>query len=312
MIVVERASAEDLRAIYSIGKESFNNDTCSQWPPYLFLEVAFASMPDNFIVAKHDDEIIGFVILNPNYEINGRRVCELSWIAVREKYRGKGIGSILTKEALNYVSVKYPEVELIVAYTRIDNIPIHRILRKNGFEASKKYFIYLDIEIFSQWVRRVLGAQKDEKAVILSGKEALDKLLEWYDVLPRMIEFPEGLNTFTLSSKQMLKKFWFKLEPDGFYVIMDNKLEGFGMIQTFWQHLYYGRNAWILSLLASPNRKIVWFQILNASLNYMLSRGIKTVSFTIHNSLESLTELGLKQKEFHAFPVLFWCKRLRG
>ncbi len=83
-------------------------------------------LPDenhHMIIAKYKDQIAGTILAN---EVGNKII--LFFVAIREEFRGKGIGSAL----MNYV-VRYFDNQQIITGTQIKNIPALNYYIKNGF-----------------------------------------------------------------------------------------------------------------------------------------------------------------------------------
>ena len=148
-IVVREATAKDakelIRHLKAIGGESdnlsFGQDEFSATPEQeeMFLENIHNDKTSVFFVACKDGEIVGNGSLSGMPRRMSRRA-ELS-IAVRKRYWGQGIGSMLMKALIQYA--KDNGIEIINLDVRKDNEQAIRLYEKFGFRhigTSPAYF----------------------------------------------------------------------------------------------------------------------------------------------------------------------------
>lgn len=96
--------------------------------------------PEGFKVAVEGGEVVGYAVarIEAAFEVRRLRVfrrCHLANLAVEPKSRGKGIGSRLLKEAINYARNRgAQEVYLEV---RAGNVQARRFYEKRGFIEKK-------------------------------------------------------------------------------------------------------------------------------------------------------------------------------
>lgn len=148
-IVIREALAEDagqlIRHLKEIGGESdnlsFGEGEFSVTPEQeeMFLENLHNDKTSIFLVACKDGEIVGNGCLSGMPRRMSHRA-ELS-IAVRKRYWGQGIGSMLMKELIQYA--KENGIEIINLDVRKDNEQAIRLYEKFGFRhigTSPAYF----------------------------------------------------------------------------------------------------------------------------------------------------------------------------
>ncbi len=112
----------DLNAILSIEKDSFNKDTFDK---ETFIEF-YRTEPYGFLVAEHDDKIIGYIITSVRRDYN------IISIAVSPEYRKNGVGSSILKKGLEILeSEDIRNARLLV---RKSNKVAHKFYEKNDFK----------------------------------------------------------------------------------------------------------------------------------------------------------------------------------
>jgi ribosomal-protein-alanine N-acetyltransferase len=119
-VKIRKFKNSDLDQVIKVEKESFK-------VPYTreIFKGYFSSEIYESLVAEVDNKIVGYIIISPKRK-------EIISIAVRKKYRRKGIGRYLLKEGLKvFKSRNTPEIILMV---RENNLPARKFYEKNGFE----------------------------------------------------------------------------------------------------------------------------------------------------------------------------------
>lgn len=108
---IENAKADDAKEIAALIQKPFGKD----YEPFKIDESRIIEkMKDEknqFIIAREGEKIIGVI----RTSIEDFDLAELRWLAVEEKYRGKGIGTELVKFALD--SLKKRRMRKVVART---------------------------------------------------------------------------------------------------------------------------------------------------------------------------------------------------
>ena len=94
-------------------------------------------------IALDENKVIGFITLNifkPLFTDYPK--AHISWIAVKESYRGKGIAKVLLQMAEQYCKsqdCKYMDLSSKISPERI---PAHKLYESFGFQSNtQKYFI---------------------------------------------------------------------------------------------------------------------------------------------------------------------------
>lgn len=118
---VEKFSEKLLNDVLEVEKECFpkrpyDAETFLYW---------YIIEPDGFLIAKKNEEILGYIIASSQEG-------EIISIAVKKAARNLGVGSILLKEAINYLFSKgMNEVKL---HVRVSNKGAIEFYKRNGFE----------------------------------------------------------------------------------------------------------------------------------------------------------------------------------
>ncbi len=122
---IERFRWGDINSVMEIEKESFQKDF---WDGQEFLKW-YERCGEGFLVAKENEEIIGYVIL----EVIEPKKGYIRSIAVKEKYRNKGIGKML----INHI-VKNFGLEEVSLHVRAGNGAID-FYRRIGFKEIQRF-----------------------------------------------------------------------------------------------------------------------------------------------------------------------------
>lgn len=84
--------------------------------------------------AEEDDDMLGWLWCHPIVRM-GRTRLHIAEIAVKNKYRGKGIGQTLLKSAETFAEKNdFPEIELLVT---VSNTSAFRLYQKENFETER-------------------------------------------------------------------------------------------------------------------------------------------------------------------------------
>ncbi len=97
---------------------------------------------NGIFVAKIDDEIVGFIACDSNWDYEFGAIHE---IAVRKNFQGKGIGSKLLKTGIDYLKKK--GLRYVELYVGEKNIRAINFYKKFGFKEDG---------LFGIWLRMVL------------------------------------------------------------------------------------------------------------------------------------------------------------
>jgi [ribosomal protein S18]-alanine N-acetyltransferase len=123
IIAIRPFEARDLPGILRIEEESFEAEA---WPREAFLAY---SAPDLFLVARVDGKIAGYIIASPT-----RFGASIESLAVRTRYRGRGVGATLMKTALKVL--RRHRVKAVWLMVRRKNERAIRLYRGFGFERT--------------------------------------------------------------------------------------------------------------------------------------------------------------------------------
>ncbi|MCI5997337.1 MAG: ribosomal protein S18-alanine N-acetyltransferase [Peptoniphilaceae bacterium] len=119
MIFVTKATKDDLSEILNLDFDNFSNNFDEKF--YLnYIE------QEKILLAKEKDKTIGYILFE--YIVNE---AEIYKIAVSKKHRKLGIGSLIMKEFLNFMSEK--SADKIFLEVRESNFAAINLYRKFGF-----------------------------------------------------------------------------------------------------------------------------------------------------------------------------------
>lgn len=125
----------DIRRVMEIEEVSFLEGDAA-----LYLDL-HEEWPRGFLVAEHDDRVIGFIVLILTPEGDGR----IFAIAVDSQYRGRGVGRALLKAAFN--TLRKRQIGFVQLEVRMSNHIAQRLYRSTGFmEIGFIPFYYKDGE----------------------------------------------------------------------------------------------------------------------------------------------------------------------
>lgn len=128
---IEEAKVQDLHAIYEIEKSSISSNVLNE------NDIGNWLMDKNYItlVARMEDEVAGFVILQKTDEIN------IVSIAVKKEYRNKGIATKLIDEAERFAAEN--NISTLSLEVSKNNVTAYLLYDKMGFivrRERKKYY----------------------------------------------------------------------------------------------------------------------------------------------------------------------------
>jgi ribosomal-protein-alanine N-acetyltransferase len=124
-IKIHKCSFKDLRKVYEVELESFENP----YPFPVFLNFLLKE-PNGFLIAKMNDQIVGYVI-----GVTEKNIGTIVSIAVKKDYRRKGIGKKLLDYIIEYFKLK--NISIINLQVRIDNYEAISFYENNGFKKVK-------------------------------------------------------------------------------------------------------------------------------------------------------------------------------
>lgn len=101
-IIIDVAKKEDIQAVYNLEQRLFG-DHCY---PDFFIRQAYDCWPAGLLVARDQDNIVGYVLCTPQFN-NTSLVVSEGWIlalAVDIDVQGRGVGKQLMQEAMDRLS----------------------------------------------------------------------------------------------------------------------------------------------------------------------------------------------------------------
>lgn len=133
MIEITQASIEDIPAVKIVDELSFSDDSYPTFVLRQFVDIS----SKYFLLAKNNNEVIGYVIGNLIKESN------IGWVlslGVHPKARGKNIGSTLTKALIDLIDES--NCDGIYLTVHPNNVSAVRIYEKLGFKVIEKVSNY--------------------------------------------------------------------------------------------------------------------------------------------------------------------------
>lgn len=127
-LLVRPARQADLLSVFRIEKATFSDP----WPFSAFERFLGESA---FLVAERDGDIVGYVVADtmPNH---GRDLGHVKDLAVRERARGAGVGSLLLRRALGELAVQGAVV--VKLEVREENEPARNLYSGEGFAPMRR------------------------------------------------------------------------------------------------------------------------------------------------------------------------------
>jgi [ribosomal protein S18]-alanine N-acetyltransferase len=139
--IIRRCEERDLTSVISI-----NMNTLPEHYSDYFFECILRELPEAFVVAEVNDNIIGYIMCKIEFGFSNFRKLgfvkkgHVVSVAVLDQHRGKGIGRALMLEGVNgVVSRKSDEIYLEV---RISNEPAIKMYEKLGFQIKSRLRTY--------------------------------------------------------------------------------------------------------------------------------------------------------------------------
>lgn len=139
---IRRCSYDDLKSVIVI-----NEKTLPEHYTQYFFESLLREIPESFIVAEYENEIVGYIMCKLEFGFSNFRKLgfvkkgHVVSISLLEQHRGKKIGEALMLEGINGVaSRKGDEIYLEV---RTSNLPAISLYEKLGFQTKsvlKSYY----------------------------------------------------------------------------------------------------------------------------------------------------------------------------
>lgn len=142
-ITVTPIVEEDLDEIIKIGLSTKELWVENSGPVYYEKKqlVSFIKSPnDIYLVAKINGGISGYCLVSVNIFLK-----EAYWIdiAVKEKHRGLGIGTLLYQRTMEELNKR--DCDWCWALVQEDNQNMQQFIEKQGFKKGKKFFFYYKI-----------------------------------------------------------------------------------------------------------------------------------------------------------------------
>jgi ribosomal-protein-alanine N-acetyltransferase len=139
--IIRRCEEKDLTSVISI-----NMNTLPEHYSDYFFESILRELPEAFVVAEVNDNIIGYIMCKTEFGFSNFRKLgfvkkgHVVSVAVLDQHRGKGVGRALMLEGVNgVVSRKSDEIYLEV---RISNEPAIKMYEKLGFQIKSRLRTY--------------------------------------------------------------------------------------------------------------------------------------------------------------------------
>lgn len=124
-MIIREFKRPDIKRVLEIETEAFKDP----YPPSILIDIY--NLGAGFLVAQHDNIVVGYIIFWIRYEDEGHIIS----LAVDEKYRKKNMGRELVGYAIDiFTKCDVREIKLEV---RIENKGARKFYKKIGFEEKK-------------------------------------------------------------------------------------------------------------------------------------------------------------------------------
>ena len=124
-MIIREFKRSDIKRVLEIETEAFKDP----YPPSILIDIY--NLGAGFLVAQHDNIVVGYIIFWIRYEDEGHIIS----LAVDEKYRKKNMGRELVDYAIDiFTKCDVREIKLEV---RIENKGARKFYKKIGFEEKK-------------------------------------------------------------------------------------------------------------------------------------------------------------------------------
>ncbi|MGZ7208432.1 MAG: ribosomal protein S18-alanine N-acetyltransferase [Methanobacterium sp.] len=121
-MIIREFKRPDIKRVLEIEIESFNDP----YPPSILTDIY--NLGAGFLVAQHDNIVVGYIIFWIRYEDEGHIIS----LAIDKKYRKKGMASELVKNVINiFTKCNLREIKLEV---RKGNKGARKFYQKMGFD----------------------------------------------------------------------------------------------------------------------------------------------------------------------------------
>jgi len=141
MILIDKAEDRDVEAIHSLGETvsgfSVNDETVTFWPKDILAQ-AINSSDTCILVAKIDQQIVGFIVANLNLSL---RKAIVENVYVRPENRGAGVGGRLLDKL--FATLKDMATEYVCTLIPLGAEDASHLYLSAGFSKGES-FLWLD------------------------------------------------------------------------------------------------------------------------------------------------------------------------
>jgi len=138
---IRRCEREDVQAVIDINMETLPE----HYSDYFYYEI-LAEFPETFLVAEFDGAVVGYVMCRIEYgfshlkRLGLARKGHIVSVAVKEKHRGKGVGSMLMKASQDAMVEKTATESYLEV--RVTNLEAITLYQKLGYAISSRLEAY--------------------------------------------------------------------------------------------------------------------------------------------------------------------------
>ncbi len=131
-MIIREFKRPDIKRVLEIEIESFEDP----YPPSIIIDIY--NLGAGFLVAQHDNIVVGYIIFWIRYEDEGHIIS----LAIDKKYRKKGIARELVKNVVDiFIKCNVNEIKLEV---RTGNKGARNFYQKMGFQEKKRLEDYYE------------------------------------------------------------------------------------------------------------------------------------------------------------------------
>ncbi len=143
MFIIEKISdnyVEEAALLFNLYREFYGKPTELQLARD-FISSRVANDDSTIIIARKDDEIVGFMQLYPTFSsLSAKKSLVLNDLFVINEYRGKGLGQLLIDAANAYC--RESGAKGLALSTAIDNTTAQSLYEKNGYVRDTEFYHY--------------------------------------------------------------------------------------------------------------------------------------------------------------------------
>ena len=137
-ISIRHITGDDVRVVADLSRQL--DYTISEEDTLRQIRLITESGGDAGYVAVEDGRVIGWMHVFYALRIESQPFCEVGGLVVDERYRGKGIGKMLVKKAVEWCATK--ECKRLVVRSNVKRADAHKFYEASGFKEAKEQKVF--------------------------------------------------------------------------------------------------------------------------------------------------------------------------